>query len=87
MIRPREKTKPHGGNREASENTKAWASDSGDKHNPSATSAAILARVAMDAAQTQLDRYALATDDPGPGIPEAADLLDAALAAMAGGAP
>ena len=54
------------------------------KHNPEAACAVILARVAMDAAQTQLQRYALATDDPEPGIPEAAYLLDAALAAMDG---
>ena len=84
MIRPPEKTKTHGGNRESSENATAWGRHSEDKHNPDAMSAAILARVAMDAAQTQLDRYALATDEPAPGIPEAADLLDAALASMAG---
>ena len=55
-----------------------------DKHNAEAACAAILARVAMDAARSQLDRYALAIDDPRPGIPEASGLLDAALAAMDG---
>jgi hypothetical protein len=38
----------------------------------------------MDAAQAQLDAYALATDDPLPGTVEAADWLDAARAALDG---
>lgn len=43
-----------------------------------AMAAHYLARVAVQAAQAQLDRYALATDDPAPGVAEAADLLDTA---------
>lgn len=43
-----------------------------------------LARMAMDAARDQLSRYALATDDPALGVVEAADLVDAALAALDG---
>ena len=43
-----------------------------------------LAMSAMDAAQAQLDRYALATHDPEPGVVEAADPLDAAGAVMEG---
>ena len=46
--------------------------------------ALLLAQIATDAARTQLDRYALATDWPALGIVEAADLLDAARAALAG---
>lgn len=84
MIWPPEKAKPHGGNREVSENTTAWTSDSGVKHSPDEASALFLALAATDAARAQLDRYALATDDPEPGVVEAADLLDAARAAMAG---
>lgn len=49
-----------------------------------AASARLLAAVAMDAAQAQMDRYALATDDPEPGVVEAADLLHAARVAMEG---
>ncbi len=56
----------------------------GAKDNPQATTARLLALAATDAAREQLDRYALATDDPEPGIVDAADLLDAARAAMAG---
>jgi hypothetical protein len=54
------------------------------KHSPQPCGARFLALSAMDAAQAQLDRYALATDDPEPGVVEAADLLDAARAALAG---
>lgn len=49
----------------------------GAQDNPQATAARILALTATDAARGQLDRYALATDDPEAGIVEAADLLDA----------
>jgi hypothetical protein len=42
-----------------------------------------LAVAAMDAAREQLDRYALATDEPAWGAVDAADLLDAARDAMA----
>lgn len=43
-----------------------------------------LAGWGMACAGWGLDRYALATDSPEPGIVEAADLLDAARAALAG---
>ena len=46
--------------------------------------ALFLARVAMDAAQAQLDRYARATDTPMPCAVDAADLLDAARVALDG---
>lgn len=85
MIWPPENAKPHGGNREVSENTTAWTSDSGMKHSADEASALFLALAATDAAQAQLGRYALATDDSEPGIVEAADLLDAAHAALAQG--
>lgn len=42
-----------------------------------------LALVAIDAARGQLDRYALATDDPPACVVDAADLLDAAAAYLA----
>nr|MDQ3040718.1 hypothetical protein [Pseudomonadota bacterium] len=67
-----------------SENTTAWASDSGMKHSPDEASALILALTATDGARAQLDRYAVATDAPAWGAVEAADLLDAARAALAG---
>ena len=54
------------------------------KHSRQTCAARFLALSAMDAAQTQLERYAVATEDPEPGVVEAADLLDAARAAMAG---
>jgi hypothetical protein len=37
---------------------------------------------ATDAARRHLDHYALATDDPAPGIVEAADCIDAAVLAL-----
>lgn len=46
--------------------------------------ALLLAQVATDAARSQLDRYALESDTPALGVVEAADLLDAARAALAG---
>ena len=48
-------------------------------------SAHILIIAAIDAARTQLARYALATDWPPLGMVEASDLLDAARAALAEG--
>ena len=44
--------------------------------------ALFLARVALDAAREQFDRYALQTDEPEPGMVDAADLIDAAHAIM-----
>lgn len=50
--------------------------------------ALILALTATDAARDLLHRYAGMTDEPNPGTVEAADLLDAARAALAqGGTP
>ena len=46
------------------------------------TAALFLARVALDAAREQFDRYALLTDEPQPGTVEAADLIEAAQAIM-----
>ncbi|MCE4510321.1 hypothetical protein [Xanthomonas hortorum] len=45
-----------------------------------------LAAGAMEAARRQLEVYALQTDEPSPGIVEAADLLDAARAVLDGAA-
>jgi len=45
-----------------------------------------LALTAIDSARDHLSRYALATDWPALGVVEAADLLDAAHAALAEGA-
>lgn len=78
-----EKTKPHGGNREASENTTARESDSGTEHSPQHVTALTLALSSIGAARAQLDRYALATGAPAWGAVEAADLLDAARVMLA----
>ena len=56
----------------------------GLQHSPQATAALFATRVAIQAAQAQLDAYALTTDDPPDGMVEAADLLDAARAALDG---
>ena len=77
MTRP-EKTKPEGGNLQASEITTAWESDSRTEHSPHEAAALILALTATDAARGQLSRYAGMTDAPAWGTVEAADLLDAA---------
>jgi hypothetical protein len=58
--------------------------DSGANPNRSMRLWRDMARVAMTFAGWALDRYALATDDPEPGMVEGADLLDAARDAMAG---
>lgn len=55
----------------------------GTQDSPQGVAALFLACVAMDAAQAQLEAYALDTDDPHPGTVEAADLLDAARLRMA----
>lgn len=47
------------------------------------TAAWFLALIALDAAREQLDRYAHATDEPAWQAIDAADLLDAARAALA----
>lgn len=56
----------------------------GAKHSAEAA-ALFLALSATDAARGQLDRLAVTTADPLPGIIEAADLLDAARELMAQG--
>lgn len=52
------------------------------QHSPPGLEALFLARVAIDAARVQLDAYAQSTDEPHTGTVEAADLLDAARAAL-----
>ena len=52
------------------------------QHSPQDVPALFLARVALDAAQAQLDLYALTTDDPLPGLVDAADHLDAGATAL-----
>jgi hypothetical protein len=56
----------------------------GAKHGPQECAALFVVRMAVAAAQAQLAAYALAIDDPQPGMVEAADLLDAARAALDG---
>lgn len=82
MIRPT-KEKRHGGNRSVSGGADTCGG-SGNDPTRSMRLWRILARVSMTVAGWALDRYALATDAPELGIVEAADLLDAARAAMAG---
>lgn len=50
----------------------------GAQHTAQALASHYLARVAVDAAREQMDALALATDDPPPGMVDAADFLDAA---------
>ena len=78
------KAKPGAGGRRASQGANTWTATSEAKDTATATLARIRVLIALDASREQLDRYALATDQPEPGIVEAADLLDAARAAMAG---
>ena len=78
------KAKPGADGRRASQGANAWTATSEAKDTATATLARILALSAMDSAREHFDAYALATDEPGPGMMEAADLLDAARAAMAG---
>jgi hypothetical protein len=54
------------------------------QHTPSELPLRHLALFAVELAQEQLARYAVATDDPEPGIVEAADLLDAAAQCLVG---
>lgn len=75
MTRPR-KTKAHGGNRELSENTTAWASYSGAEH--SADAADALIRLGVTLAMQGCEALALLTDDSAPGVVEAADCITAA---------
>ena len=42
----------------------------------------VLALSAIDAAREQLDRYALATDDPAHSVVDAADCIDTAMLAL-----
>jgi hypothetical protein len=53
-----------------------------EQHRPQDVAALFLARVALDAARAQLDLYALTTDDPLPGLVDAADHLDAGATAL-----
>lgn len=55
-----------------------------EEHSPRGCAALFLAYMAIDAATAQLNAYALATDDPLWGAVEAADLLQAARAALDG---
>lgn len=55
------------------------------KHRPQETTALFLALSATDAARDQLERLAVITADPLPGIVDAADLLDAARVLLAQG--
>lgn len=55
---------------------------SGDTEGPEMGSMPGLALAAIDSARDHLARYALATDWPALGAVEAADLLDAARAAL-----
>lgn len=52
------------------------------EHSLLVTACMFLALSAIDAARQQLDRYALATDDPAPGVIDAADCIEAAMLAL-----
>jgi hypothetical protein len=78
------KAKPGAGRRRASQGVNAWTAANDAQHTAQMASARILAACAIDAARAQLDRYALATDAPDPGMVDAADLIDAARDAMDG---
>lgn len=54
------------------------------KHTPHAAELRILALSGLDNVRALLARYALLTDSPALGMVEAADLLDAARAALDG---
>ena len=54
------------------------------KHTPHAAELRILALSGLDDVPARLARYALTTNAPALGIVEAADLLDAASAALGG---
>lgn len=55
-----------------------------EQDTPEGRAALSLALAAVEAAQERLDAYALAGDDPAPGVVEAADVLDRARAALVG---
>ena len=82
--------KPRAVRRRAMDNTRAWASASGDDATGDARDTLCLALAAIHAARQQLQRYAIATDAPAWQVVDAADLLDAVAAgvadAMTGGA-
>lgn len=54
---------------------------------PKEAAAQSMAAACIDAARQHLDTIATATDDPRPGMVEAADLLDAAREALQGNVP
>lgn len=62
MIRPPEKTKPHGGNRRASERVGTGQGSNGLQHNPEVAGAVLQTRIAMQWAAEQLNSIATATD-------------------------
>jgi hypothetical protein len=79
MIRPNENPLipgELGGQREQGADAKALGPCDAE-HSP-----LVLALSAIDAAREQLGRYALATDDPLPGVIDAADWIDAAMLAL-----
>ncbi|MBB1472392.1 hypothetical protein H5368_05060 [Luteimonas sp. MC1782] len=57
------------------------------EHSRTEQVALFAAAALMDAARDYFQDCALATDDPRPGVVEAADLLEAARAALAGEVP
>lgn len=57
------------------------------EHSPTGHVALLAAAALMDAAADYFHACALETDDPRPGVVEAADLLDAARAVLAGEVP
>ena len=67
---------------EASRARRRWRRKLSTRVQAQEGAALVLALIALDAARDQLDCYARLTDEPEPGTVEAADLLDAARAAM-----
>lgn len=67
------KTKPHGGNREASENTMAWTGNSGAEHSAAYDDALI--RLGVTMALSGCEALAVVTDTPARGMVEACDCI------------
>ncbi len=81
------KAKPGAGWRRASQGANAWTAASNPKCNALVIVALILARCDMDTASQRLQGIALELDGDDPGLAAlvaAADLLDAAIVALAG---
>jgi len=84
-----ENAKPDAGRRRVPELVGTGQGINDVKHSPENSAALLLALASLDAAREQLDRFAMATDEPPWTVVNAADNVDAARAhlseAIAGG--